>query len=436
MLPFARDKEFWRLVADALLIGLAGGVIALVFVGVVGVGTNLWWPDDPDYSVGSGELWWVLVTTGAGLLVGLLRRVTQVPEKTSGALAEVQEERVDYRTAPQMIGISAISLVGGCSLGPFDAGVRGGGAFAEWYSERRALDDTMRSINVLSGIAAGVGSLVTAPFVAVLLNLELAKARGNVFKTYIPNVVAASVGFAIFYTTVGSSFLDLYDAGPYEFEAWHLAAAVPLGAVAAAIMFVLGIVVRATRRVVALVHLHPAVLAGIGGLLFGLAGVMLPMTLFSGKGQLSDAIDQLASFSFGFLLAVLAVKLVTFAVSMATGFIGGPVMPSLFLGGIAGLAIHVLIPDLPLPLTLSTMLVSVPGAVVKAPFTMMALVAVTVGTGPITTAPAGIAVLTAFLLTSGLGLMGTEKADPRVDAKDHVAFRDGTDGSHSSPEPD
>ena len=52
------------------------------------------------------------------------------------------------------------------------------------------------------------------------------------------------------------------------------------------------------------------------------------------------------------------------------------------------------------------------------------LAAVTVSVGPITVAPAGIAVLTAFLLTSGLGVFGTKKQDPDVDAADHTAFRD------------
>jgi H+/Cl- antiporter ClcA len=281
-------------------------------------------------------------------------------------------------------------------------------------------------VNTLSGIAAGVGALVTAPFVAVLLNLELAKVRGrNVFMTFIPNVVASSIGFALFYATVGSTFLDLYDTGPYEFEVWHLLAAVGLGAGAAVVMGALGLVVRATKRIVALVALHPVLLAGSGGLAFGVAGVLLPMTMFGGKDQLADAIDQLPTLGAGLLLAVLLVKLVTFAISMATGFVGGPVMPSLFLGGIAGLLVHELIPDLPLALTLSTMLVAVPGSVVKAPFTMMGLVAVTVSTGPITTAPAGVAVLTSFLLTSGLGVFGTKKDDPDIDADDHVRFRDG-----------
>jgi H+/Cl- antiporter ClcA len=424
--PFARSRVFWSLVADAVLLGLVGGLVALGFVAVVGVGTSLWWPENPDYDFLGGELWWLAVTTGAGLLVGWLRLVTHVPARPYGALAEIQEARVDYKTAPQTVLVSAISLIGGASLGPFDAGVRSGGAIAEWWSARRGLDEQMRSINALSGMAAGVGALVTAPFVAALLNLELAKLKGrNVFMMLIPNVVAASAGFAVFWVTIGSTFLDVYEVGPYELEAWHLLAAIPLGAAAAAIMLALSLVARLARRVVAAVDLNSVVLAGVGGLLFGVAGVLLPLTLFSGKEQLDDAVDQVGTIGAGLLVAVLVVKIVTFAISMATGFIGGPVMPSLFLGGIAGLVAHELIPDLPLALALSAMLVAVPGAVVKAPFALMALAAVTVSVGPITVAPAGIAVLTAYLLTSGLGLFGTPKKDPDVDAADHTAYREG-----------
>lgn len=415
--PLVRDRVFWQLVGTAVGLGLAAGVLSLGFVAVVGFGKNLWWPDDPDYGLLEGEAWWLLVTTGAGLLVGLVRLVTTVPKKATGALAEVGAARVDDRTAPQMVVISAISLIGGASLGPFDAGVRSGGAVAEWWSARRELPEDQRSVNVLSGIAGGVGALVTAPFAAALLNLELGTLDHRAkLRALVPNLVAASMGFAVFYVTVGSSFLDVYEVGPYELKAWHLAAAIPLGAVAAAIMIALVVAATLVRRALDRLPPHPVLLAAGGGLAFGIAGVVLPLTLMSGKDQLADAIDQVATLSAGLLLAVLLVKIVTFSISMATGFIGGPVMPSLFLGGIAGLAVHVLIPDLPLALTLSTMLVAVPGAVVKAPFTMMALAAITVSVGPITVAPAGIAVITAYLLTSGLELFGPAQPEPASDS--------------------
>ncbi len=41
-------------------------------------------------------------------------------------------------------------------------------------------------------------------------------------------------------------------------------------------------------------------------------------------------------------MGVLAAKILAMATSLATGFIGGPVMPPLFIGGAAGVATHVI----------------------------------------------------------------------------------------------
>jgi H+/Cl- antiporter ClcA len=40
-------------------------------------------------------------------------------------------------------------------------------------------------------------------------------------------------------------------------------------------------------------------------------------------------------------------KLLTFAVSQESGFVGGPIFPSLFVGGTAGVIVHQVIPGVP-----------------------------------------------------------------------------------------
>lgn len=143
---------------------------------------------------------------------------------------------------------------------------------------------------------------------------------------------------------------------------------------------------------------------GIGGLAIGLLAVCFPLTLGSGKAQLPEMIAQAEDLGVWVLLGVVGAKILAMAISLGTGFIGGPVMPTLFIGGAAGVATHVIVPDLPIALTLSCLLVAVPGASIKAPFSMALLAALTVGVEPTSVAPAGVAVLTAYLLTAGLGL--------------------------------
>lgn len=42
--------------------------------------------------------------------------------------------------------------------------------------------------------------------------------------------------------------------------------------------------------------------------------------------------------------------MLTFAVSQGSGFVGGPIFPSLFIGGTAGVIVHQVIPGVPLGL--------------------------------------------------------------------------------------
>ncbi len=56
--------------------------------------------------------------------------------------------------------------------------------------------------------------------------------------------------------------------------------------------------------------------------------------------------------------------MVAFVVSSASGFIGGPIFPVLFMGGTAGTVVHELLPAVPLGLAFSCMLAAVPGSVV------------------------------------------------------------------------
>jgi H+/Cl- antiporter ClcA len=129
------------------------------------------------------------------------------------------------------------------------------------------------------------------------------------------------------------------------------------------------------------------------------------------------AIDNVEQLGAALLIAVVLAKIVAVAISLTTGFIGGPVMPALFIGGTAGLAVHALFPGIPVALAFSCMLVALPGVSVGAPFSMVFLAALTVGVGAVETSPAAVAVLTAYTLTSGLGWFGlpTDKAVVDID---------------------
>ena len=78
---------------------------------------------------------------------------------------------------------------------------------------------------------------------------------------------------------------------------------------------------------------RPVICAIIGGLVIGLIGSFLPLTLYSGQDQLLQIIHNPAPYGVGILLLMMLVKILLTGTSFATGFEGGPIFPLLFIGG-------------------------------------------------------------------------------------------------------
>jgi H+/Cl- antiporter ClcA len=168
--------------------------------------------------------------------------------------------------------------------------------------------------------------------------------------------------------------------------------------------------VRAATRLFTRVALPTVIKPVIGGLAFGLIGFALPLTNFTGSEQLGTALQNAGSLGIGLMVAILLGKIIAFAISSASGFIGGPIFPILFLGGLTGIIVNAMFPDIPLGLAFSCMLAAVPGSIVAAPFSMVLLAALLTQVGPLQTAPILIAVGTAWLTVAGIKFLLARRA--------------------------
>ena len=81
---------------------------------------------------------------------------------------------------PGIVAVSAVSLIGGASLGPEQAlGAMGGGAAGWWVSRRRRLNDEDGQVNTLAGFAGAYGGLFSSTVIVVMLILEVARPGGQ-----------------------------------------------------------------------------------------------------------------------------------------------------------------------------------------------------------------------------------------------------------------
>jgi H+/Cl- antiporter ClcA len=409
--PLTQTRQFWVLLGYAATLGVLGALASLVFMGVIGIGDN--WYVVASTGWFGGHWWWIAVTAAAGALVGLLRRLTRLPEHTPGLIAELEEGRVEPRLVPGIVAVSAVSLIGGASLGPEKAlGSIGGGA-GSWVSRRRKLGAEDSQVNTLAGFAGAYGGLFSSTVIVVMMIMEVARPGGHRFtKALVGAVVASSVSFAVYFVVAGSVFLDAYPVPHYQFEDWQLLVAVPLGLFAAVVTTLLGTFVTLSAALFDRLKLPGAAKSTLGGAIFGLVGVALPLTLFTGSSQLNTVVTDAGTLGLGLVIALLIGKMITFAVSQASGFIGGPIFPALFIGGTAGVLVHQVFPGLPLGLTFTCLLAAVPGSLMAAPFSMVLLAAFLTADGALQTAPILIAVLTAFLTMEGIKYLLANRQHP------------------------
>jgi H+/Cl- antiporter ClcA len=385
----------------ALLLGVVGALAGLVFLGATDAGNN--WYDAPDPGWFGGHWWWVAVTAAAGIVVGVLRAVTKLPARIPGLIADIENAHVDPGIVPGIVAVSAVSLIGGASLGPEQAlGSMGGGA-ATWMAQRKGLDGDDGDANVLNGFAGAYGGLFSSTVIVVMMILEVGRPGGQKFtKTLVGGIIASSVSFGIYFVIVGAVFLDAYKVPSYKFEDWQLLAAIPLGLLAAVIATMLVASTVVLTRLFTRLPIPTIAKPTLGGVVFGLIGVALPLTLFTGSDQLKSVLHDAPTLGLGLLVAIVLAKILAFAVSEGSGFVGGPIFPALFVGGAAGVAVHQGITGLPLGLAFTCLFAAVPGALVNAPFAMALTGAFMTQVGALQTAPILIAVVTAFLAMEGV----------------------------------
>ena len=415
MLPFGSDW-YRRLLGVAVILGLAGGVFGLIYLGATGEVIDLFF-GDAGTAWWSGEWWWIPLVAAGGLIVAALRQMWRVPEKVPGGVAIIESGHVDETTAPQWAVIAAVSAIAGASLGPSFALVVAGGGFASWIANRRWAEGQADQDYTLTGISGAFGAAFTSPILGAFLVSELAPTRRERYvAAIIPQLIAASIGFVVFYVVVGRTFLGSYELPAYEFQISDMAAAVALGVFAAIVMAGFVVIILGVKWVTDFVP-NPYVRGVGGGALVGLIAMALPLTLGAGQSQLDTVVDGASGLGIGLLAAVLIGKMLAMALSLRAGFMGGNVFPLIFIGGTAGVLVHLVLPDVPYALAVSCMLAAVPGSYLRAPVSLTFIAAIAMSLGPESVAPVAVAVVSSYLVVAVARYFLTERREGAEDAE-------------------
>ncbi len=400
MLPL--EKAWYkRLLLFALILGGAGGVLALAFNGVTGAGIDRFL-GDTGTGLWAGQWWWIPLTAGGGLVVAGLRKIWKVPDYVPSPIKLAHDAWVEPRNVVPWVVISALSLVVGASLGPFFGLAVMGGGLGSWLAKKVEKPDEAeaRQEYTLTGMAGTMGSAFTSPLFAGVLASELSPTEKRHYLTaFIPALFSAAIGYVIYFGVTGETMLGRYQLPTYEFRFTHLLLGVVLGVLAAFILILFALVKKLVTAGFSRIR-SPLACGLIGGALVGLLAFALPLTATSGSSQLTAELEISATLGVGFLIAILFGKMFAVALSQASGFLGGVVFPIIFIGGTAGVLVNSIFPDIPIALSVAALLAAVPGAALGAPVSLILIGAGTVGLGASALVPICIAVVVSYLTLS------------------------------------
>jgi len=217
---------------------------------------------------------------------------------------------------------------------------------------------------------------------ALLLNIEsTVDQRALRWARLAADATAAIVGFAIFFAVDAgwSDVLRLLDLPSFELRLVDLAVAAGFGVLGAVVGTIFKLSMLGTRRLATPFQGQPFLRCTAVGLVLGLVGMALPLTLFLGTESLAQVTGDPAALGVGLILVSAFVKIAATTGALSFGFVGGPIFPLLFIGGSIGSVVHVWIDDIPLALAVTAMIAAVPSAVIPVPLSIATLTVLIAG---------------------------------------------------------
>lgn len=432
----------WLLISTA--IGLVAGVGALLFFDAIRLSTQFllgdlvgYLPPDPlgEGTMGVMSLWaaprpWLLpiVTTVGGLVAGIIV-FSLAPEAeghgTDAAIAAFHQGKPIRARIPLVkLVASAITIGSGGSGGREGPSAQISAGFGSLLGSLLHLDIQDRRIAIATGIGAGIGAIFRAPLGGAVLAAEILYKHDLEVEAIIPALIASIIGYSVFGAWSGWNPIFVVHGSLAFTSPPQLLYYVALGLLCGLIGLLYA---RGFYGITHLFHrlrLPRWVKPGIGGLLVGLIGLVLPQALGMGYGWVQVSMGPgLLSLPLWVILALPFAKILTTGLSIGSGGSGGIFGPGMVIGAMVGaivwrLCYHVLpgVPDSPAPFVIVGMM-ALFGGIAHAPPAVMLMVAEMTGNLSIL-APAMIAVGISSIVV-GDATIYTSQVGSRADSPAH-----------------
>jgi len=384
-----------------VLISLIVGIFSVVWLVTYSKLNDLIWKNN----FVAANRWMIpVIVVFFSLLVGLAQKYLHAPNviREGAPEALAAGDYYGYRTFWGALCSSFVSLFSGASIGP--EGPLGVLAIdvSEWLAIRLKLrqDDMLPA--GLAGVSAAYNGIVGSPIFSAVYASE--QPTGRLRKHVLgSNLLAGAVGFLLFTLLKVPPFAGLLDLGEQDvLTLGWIAWALVLGVLGALIGAYIGVAFQVFGKLMGRFDDRVIVRSLIAGVIIGIVGYLIPDLLFSGEGSIQRIVANPAEVGLALLLLMALLKPLLLALAFKSGYLGGPIFPSLFTAVMVGLAISLLAPQVPLSILIACLEVAVTTLLLRAPLTSILLVGLLARAGSGLLGLITVSAVTAMLLGRAL----------------------------------
>lgn len=323
---FRYASAFAKWLCISIALGIVGGIVGSLFHMAVNIVTN--------FRMGNHE-WTVFLAPAAGLLIVFLYRTCKIDEETGTNLI-ISSIRTNIKVpvimAPLIFVSTVLTHFVGGSVGREGAALQLGGSIGAKAGEILRLDEKDMSLVIMCGMSSVFAALFGTPLTATLFAMEVISVGVIYYVGLVPCIASSLVAYKI------SLLMGLppttFKIGS-EVPRLSLVSVTQVGVIAVlcALVSILFCVVMKRSHDMFRVHIKNAYLRiVVGGL------ILIFLTLITsgdyngaGGGIISAAIENGNARPLAFLLKILFT-----AVCIGSGFKGGEIVPTFFIGATFG----------------------------------------------------------------------------------------------------
>jgi H+/Cl- antiporter ClcA len=349
------------------------------------------------------------------LLVGLCLKYLHAPDVIHGGFTDSMKgegAHSDYKTFPGTLLSSFFSLFSGASVGP-----EGPVAFlimeiSAWTREKlKIINEAALGFDV-AALASAYNGIIGSPLFTAVFATEFNVGNKDALKFLAWNLLAGIIGYLFFSLLGMQSFASLLAFPPIEkITLTYVIYAIILGVLGALIAVFMGLVMKGMGDAIQRAF-KDRIMTRIlfAGVIIAIIGYFIPELMFSGESSIHSVINDPARFGIAMLFIMALLKIILLALSFKSGYLGGPIFPTLFTCTMVGLGLSLMFPGIPVGILVMCLEVAVITLALGVPLTAILLIVVIGNVDPNTLALLVLSSVVALIMGIGVRELREKRA--------------------------